>query len=148
MTDEDPAHHPNSDRTLSTETAFNNKFWNNWDEGLYVDAIGGEPLFSSTHKYDSGSGWPSFFDTISERKLVEKTEFTFGMTRIRVFSPSSDNLIGYLFLDGCGPKQLRYCVLSSALRFIPLSKLNHQKHQRFLRLFHDRPNLGVFNPKS
>ncbi len=117
-----------------TEPAFNNAYWDNHREGIYVDAVSGEPLFSSTDKYDSGTGWPSFTKPISE--VVQKTDRAFGMTRIEVKSKNADSHLGHVFDDG--PKDKggkRFCINSASLRFVPKEDLEKEGYGEYLKLF-------------
>ncbi len=118
-----------------TELPFQNAHWNNKKEGLYVDPISGEPLFSSTAKYDSGTGWPSFTAPIRKESLLEKTDTRFGVTRIEVRTKKSDSHLGHVFSDGPGPTGLRYCINSAALRFIPRENLEAEGYGEYLILF-------------
>jgi peptide-methionine (R)-S-oxide reductase len=120
----------------ATEPAFRNKFWNNHADGIYVDVVSGEPLFSSTDKFDSGSGWPSFTRPIEKSNVVEKTDRSFFMTRTEVRSTNADSHLGHLFDDG--PVQdggLRYCINSAALRFVPVDELESQGYGDYRSLF-------------
>ena len=119
-----------------TEPAFKNKYWNNKEEGIYVDVVSGEPLFSSIDKYDSKTGWPSFTKPISENEIVQKTDHSFGMTRIEVKSKDADSHLGHVFEDG--PKEkggMRYCINSAALKFIPKNDLQKEGYGKYLQLF-------------
>ena len=103
----------------ATEPAFNNRYWDEKRDGIYVDVVSGEPLFSSNDKYRSGTGWPSFTQAIGGRPLVKKEDNSLFMTRIEVRSPMADSHLGHVFNDGPKPSGLRYCINSAALRFIP-----------------------------
>lgn len=120
----------------ATEPAFRNEFWDNHEDGIYVDVVSGEPLFSSTDKYDSGSGWPSFTRPIESAEIVENTDRTYGMVRTEVRSGQADSHLGHLFDDGpAAAGGLRYCINSAALRFVPLAELEQQGYGAYRRLF-------------
>lgn len=106
-----------------TEPAFNNAYWDNHEKGLYVDIVSAIPLFSSAHKFDSGSGWPSFTKPVAEGVVSEKSDDSFGMVRTEVRSSLADSHLGHVFDDGPGPDGLRYCINSAALNFIPLAEM-------------------------
>jgi peptide-methionine (R)-S-oxide reductase len=120
----------------ATEPAFRNEFWDHHEAGLYVDIVSGEPLFTSTKKFDSGCGWPSFTAPISNENVIEHKDRTFGMTRIEVRSANGDSHLGHVFDDG--PKEeggLRYCINSAALRFIPYDELDASGYADYKHLF-------------
>jgi peptide methionine sulfoxide reductase msrA/msrB len=118
-----------------TERAFDNQYWNNHREGIYVDIVSGEPLFSSTDKFESGTGWPSFTKPIDTRFVEKKADQSYGMTRIEVRSKIADSHLGHLFDDGPAPTNLRYCINSASLRFIPKEDMEKEGYGEYLRLF-------------
>jgi peptide methionine sulfoxide reductase msrA/msrB len=123
----------------ATEPAFNNEFWDNKEDGIYVDIISGEPLYSSLDKYDSGCGWPSFTRPIKKSEIKEKADTSYGMRRTEVRSTKSDSHLGHVFEDG--PEELgglRYCINSAALRFIPKGKLEEEGYGEYLHLFNNK----------
>lgn len=118
-----------------TEPAFNNEYWDNKEEGIYVDVVSGEVLFTSKEKFDSGCGWPSFTKPISKNVLREKSDFSHGMYRTEVRSTKANSHLGHVFDDG--PKEeggLRYCINSAALRFIPKNKMKEEGYESYLNL--------------
>lgn len=118
-----------------TEPPFRNEYWDNKREGIYVDIVSGEPLFTSLDKFDSGCGWPSFTKPVAEDKVSEKTDTSHFMIRTEIRSKSSDSHLGHVFNDGPGPEGLRYCINSAALRFIPKEDLEKAGYGEFLKLF-------------
>jgi methionine-R-sulfoxide reductase len=118
-----------------TERPFANEYWDNHRDGIYVDVVSGEPLFSSRDKYDSGTGWPSFTRPLEKANVVTKVDRSFGGVRTEVRSRLADSHLGHLFDDGPAPAHLRYCMNSASLRFIPLSELNAAGLGRYLPLF-------------
>jgi peptide methionine sulfoxide reductase msrA/msrB len=120
-----------------TEPPFQNEYWNNHAEGIYVDIVSGEPLFSSKDKFDSGTGWPSFTKPIKDVAVTEKTDSSHGMRRVEVRSQKGDSHLGHVFPDGPGEQGLRYCINSASLRFIPVDQLEAQGYGEYLTLFND-----------
>ncbi len=122
-------------RKNGTERPFANAFWNNKREGLYVDVVSGEPLFSSRDKFESGTGWPSFTKPVKGAKVKELTDKAHGMTRTEVRSGKADSHLGHVFPDGPGPEGLRYCINSASLRFIPKEDLVKEGYGEYAAVF-------------
>lgn len=121
----------------ATEPAFRNAYWDNHAQGLYVDVIDGEPLFASNHKFDSGTGWPSFFQPVNKGSIIEKEDRTHGMIRVEVISAKSGAHLGHLFPDGPRPTGMRYCINSASLRFIPVADLEKAGYGKLQPLFQE-----------
>lgn len=121
-------------QNAATEAPFTGEYDSFYQDGIYVDVVSGEPLFSSLDKYDAGCGWPSFTKPITP--LTENTDTSYGMVRTEVKSQQADSHLGHVFPDGPQDKGgLRYCINSAALRFIPVSELKEQGYGQYLSLF-------------
>jgi methionine-R-sulfoxide reductase len=118
-----------------TERPFQNEYWDNHEDGIYVDIVSGEPLFSSLDKYDSGTGWPSFTKPLEPTNIVTKTDYKLGIPRTEVRSKGSDDHLGHLFDDGPKPTGQRFCMNSASLRFIPAKDLEKEGYGQYSKLF-------------
>jgi len=121
----------------ATERAFNNEYWDNKRAGIYVDIVSGEPLFSSTDKFKSGTGWPSFTRPLSDAAVMEYSDTRFFVRRTELKSRYAGSHLGHVFADGPEPTGLRYCINSASLRFIPAENLEAEGYSEFLYLFRD-----------
>lgn len=129
----------------ATEPPFRNEYWDNHAQGIYVDVVSGQPLFSSLDKFDSGCGWPSFSKPLSGTDVVEQADYSYGRERTEVRSKMADSHLGHVFDDGPGPTHLRYCINSASLRFIPLDKMEAAGYGQYLEPF---IKAGLYKPKS
>ncbi len=127
-----------------TEKPFENEYWNHYEDGIYVDVVSREPLFSSLDKYDSGTGWPSFTKPIREAAVKEKSDFKLIIPRTEIRSTVADSHLGHVFDDGPKDKGgMRYCMNSAALKFIPLNKMKEKGYGEFLFSFKDKKNWEI-----
>lgn len=124
-----------------TERPFQNEYWDNPRQGIYVDVVSGEPLFSSLDKYDSGTGWPSFTKPIEAGSVTTRTDRQYGIVRTEARSKEADSHLGHIFEDGpAGAGGLRYCMNSAALRFVPVERLEEEGYGQYLERFKGKVN--------
>ena len=123
-------------KNCGTEPPFNNEYWDSKEDGIYVDVIDGTPLFCSIHKYDSGTGWPSFYEVIDNNSFKLHEDYILGYNRKEIKSSKSNSHLGHVFNDGPKNKTgLRYCINSASLRFIAKNDLKKEGYEKYLQLF-------------
>jgi methionine-R-sulfoxide reductase len=120
-----------------TEPPFKNEYWNEFQDGIYVDIVSGKPLFSSKDKFDAGCGWPSFTKPLLDDEIEEKSDLSHFMVRTEVRSKSANSHLGHVFNDGPNPSGLRYCINSAAIKFIPKEKLKEEGYENYSKLFEE-----------
>jgi peptide methionine sulfoxide reductase msrA/msrB len=126
-----------------TEAPFKNPYWNNHEDGIYVDVVSGQPLFSSLDKYDSGTGWPSFTKPIDTNSVATHSDFKLGVERTELRSSMADSHLGHVFDDGPSPSGKRFCINSAALKFVPLKKMAEDGYTELLFPFAKKENWSV-----